>query len=271
MATRGCRGGGAAGLVSSTRSLSCGGTTLPGGGITGRGGGATGFSGTGAGTCSRAGSSPGGAGCATSFGSGASEISAGAGGSAAGWGVSISAGVAVAGAGATGLLTGSGGGSWSGSSMMAGFSSTGFSAPRAGVATSTGWAAGGPSTPSGLCGASASGGAAGLGASDLAVLTRRGGGSVEIGFGGSAFLAGTPLRPLCPAGVSANMSPPGRAMLRCLASLSTNWRATTSSIVLDALRTSMPWSRFSSATTSWLVVPSNSATLYIRTVANAHL
>jgi hypothetical protein len=29
----------------------------------------------------------------------------------------------------------------------------------------------------------------------------------------------------------------------------------------------MPWSRFSSAVTSWLVVLSSSATLYIRTVA----
>jgi len=57
------------------------------------------------------------------------------------------------------------------------------------------------------------------------------------------------------------MSPPGSAIFRCRASRSTNWRATTSSIVLDALLTSMPWSRFSSATTSWLVVPSSSATL----------
>src|SRR6266404_5401064 len=56
-------------------------------------------------------------------------------------------------------------------------------------------------------------------------------------------------------------------MLRCFARRSTNWRATTSSIVLEALFTSMPWSRLSSAVTSWLVVPSNSAILKIRTVA----
>ena len=41
-------------------------------------------------------------------------------------------------------------------------------------------------------------------------------------------------------GVSAKMSPVGSVMLRCRARRSTNWRATTSSIVLDALLTSMP-------------------------------
>ena len=46
----------------------------------------------------------------------------------------------------------------------------------------------------------------------------------------------------CPlaTGVSAKMSPLGSVMLRCFARRSTNWRATTSSIVLDALFTSMP-------------------------------
>jgi hypothetical protein len=62
-------------------------------------------------------------------------------------------------------------------------------------------------------------------------------------------------------GVSAKISPVGSVMRRCFASRSTNWRATTSSIVLDALFTSIPWSRLSSAVTSWLVVPSSSATL----------
>jgi len=42
------------------------------------------------------------------------------------------------------------------------------------------------------------------------------------------------------AGCSANMSPPGNEMLRCRATRSTNERATTSSIVLDALFSSMP-------------------------------
>jgi hypothetical protein len=41
-------------------------------------------------------------------------------------------------------------------------------------------------------------------------------------------------------GPSAKMSPVGSEMLRWRASRSTNWRATTSSIVLDALFTSMP-------------------------------
>jgi hypothetical protein len=50
-------------------------------------------------------------------------------------------------------------------------------------------------------------------------------------------------------------------MLRWRASRSTNWRATTSSMVLDALFTSMPWSRFKSAMTSWLDVLRSSATL----------
>jgi len=50
-------------------------------------------------------------------------------------------------------------------------------------------------------------------------------------------------------------------MPRWRASRSTNWRPTTSSMVLDALLTSIPWSRLSSAVTSWLVVPRSSATL----------
>jgi hypothetical protein len=97
----------------------------------------------------------------------------------------------------------------------------------------------------------------------LAVLTSLGGGSTgAAGLTGSTdFLAGDGgFLPLA-AGVSANISPPGSEMFRCRARRSTNWRATTSSIVLEALLTSMPWSRLSSAVTSWLVVPSSSATL----------
>jgi hypothetical protein len=41
-------------------------------------------------------------------------------------------------------------------------------------------------------------------------------------------------------GVSAKISPVGSEMPRCFESRSTNWRATTSSIVLEALLTSMP-------------------------------
>ena len=75
------------------------------------------------------------------------------------------------------------------------------------------------------------------------VPTVRGGGSAgATGLGGSgAFLAAPPfLIPPFGAGVSAKMSPVGSEMLRCRASRSTNCRATTSSIVLDALLTSMP-------------------------------
>jgi hypothetical protein len=96
----------------------------------------------------------------------------------------------------------------------------------------------------------------------LTVLTNRGGGRAgAAGFGGSgAFLAVVGFLPLA-TGVSAKMSPVGRAMPRWRASRSTNWRPTTSSMVLDALLTSIPWSRLSSAVTSWLVVPRSSATL----------
>jgi hypothetical protein len=46
--------------------------------------------------------------------------------------------------------------------------------------------------------------------------------------------------PFAGAGVSANMSPLGSDIPRCRAIRSTNDRATTSSIVLDALFSSMP-------------------------------
>ena len=72
------------------------------------------------------------------------------------------------------------------------------------------------------------------------VFTRRGGGSAgATGLGGSGFLAAPGFFGLC-TGVSANMSPPGSEIPRCRAIRSTNCRATTSSIVLDALFTSIP-------------------------------
>ena len=77
----------------------------------------------------------------------------------------------------------------------------------------------------------------------FAVLTRRGGGSTgAAGFTGSAafFPNAGFLPPFGGAGVSAKMSPVGNVILRWRARRSTNWRATTSSIVLDALFTSMP-------------------------------
>jgi hypothetical protein len=83
------------------------------------------------------------------------------------------------------------------------------------------------------------------------------------GFAGSGFFAFAAgfFAPGFITGPSANMSPPGSVMLRSRASRSTNWRATTSSIVLEALFNSMPCARLSSASTSWLLVLRSSATL----------
>ena len=63
------------------------------------------------------------------------------------------------------------------------------------------------------------------------------------------------------AACSEKMSPLGSVMPRCLASRSTNCRATISSSVLEALLSSMPWFFFNNARTSWLVVLRSSATL----------
>jgi hypothetical protein len=102
----------------------------------------------------------------------------------------------------------------------------------------------------------------GAGVGGLAVFTSRGAGIAGVaGFGGSgARPAGffAPVRAV--AGVSANDALEGTLIPRCRARRETNSLATTSSIVLDALFTSMPWSRFSSAITSWLVVLRSSAT-----------
>src|SRR5436853_62774 len=81
------------------------------------------------------------------------------------------------------------------------------------------------------------------GCAGLIVLTRRGGPSTgAAGLAGSAFLGAVVFfaPPFGGAGVSANMSPPGSEMPRCRATRSTNDRATTSSMVLDALFSSIP-------------------------------
>jgi hypothetical protein len=99
-------------------------------------------------------------------------------------------------------------------------------------------------------------------ATGFTVLMRRGGPSVgAAGFGGSTFLAVADFLAGTGAERSAKMSPLGSVIPRWRARRSTNCRPTTSSMVLEALLTSIPWSRLSSATTSWLVVPSSSATL----------
>jgi hypothetical protein len=67
--------------------------------------------------------------------------------------------------------------------------------------------------------------------------------------------------PFAAAGVSAKDAFDGTLSPRCRDMRDTNSRATTSSMVLDALFTSMPWSRLSSAITSWLEVFRSSATL----------
>jgi hypothetical protein len=90
--------------------------------------------------------------------------------------------------------------------------------------------------------ASGGGAAAGVspaGAATFALLTRRGGGSEGAAFTGSGALPAG-FRPFTGVGVSANDAFDGTVMLRCRARRSTNCRATTSSIVLDALFTSMP-------------------------------
>jgi hypothetical protein len=114
-----------------------------------------------------------------------------------------------------------------------------------------------------VTGGAATASAAGGGAGGFAVFTRRGAGIAgAAGFGGSgARPAGFLATPRAAAGVSAYEALDGTLSPRCRASRLTNSRATTSSIVLDALFTSMPWSRFNSAITSWLVVLSSSATL----------
>jgi hypothetical protein len=78
------------------------------------------------------------------------------------------------------------------------------------------------------------------GAGGFAVFTRRGGGRAAAGgrCGSGALAAG--FRPRAGPGVSANDALDGTVMFRWRASRSTNCRATTSSIVLDALFTSMP-------------------------------
>jgi hypothetical protein len=111
-------------------------------------------------------------------------------------------------------------------------------------------------------GASAGGSSTCAVAAGLIVLTSLGRSTGAAGFTGSGalppfaglFFAGV-------AGVSANSAPWGRVILRALAWRSTNWRATISSIELDALFTSMPVSFLSRAMASGLDKPNNSATL----------
>ncbi len=205
--TRTGRRGGAGGACpvfgSSTRRRIVGGTTRPvGGGIVGRGTGGT--------------TAPAEAGAED-----VDSARAGSGDSIVGSSVTTVIGGAESG-GAAGSTTGSG----CCATGCGGSASAGGGATGAGTSTGSA-AAGGATTASG-------GGAAGF-----ADFTRRGGGSEgAAGFGGSALPAG--FLPLAAAGVSANEALEGTVKLRWRARRETNSRATTSSIVLDALLTSIP-------------------------------
>lgn len=135
---------------------------------------------------------------------------------------------------------------------MAGSSTTGAGAMAAGgsgeasaiggAGTGSGSAAtgsGGAETAAGS-GSRAAAGAATASAGGFADLTRRGGGSAgAAGLGGSApFPPG--FFPLAAAGVSANDAFDGTLSPRVRAIRATNSRATTSSMVLEALLTSIP-------------------------------
>ena len=178
-------------------------------------------------------------------------------------------GAAAAGFAATGRAAAGAGGSSTTGSGAAGSSITGAGSSGCGVAAAAAGAGAGASSGSsaGAGGASSSIGsstAVAAGAAGFAVFTSRGGASVgAAGLAGSGFLAFAAgfFAPGFATGPSANMSPPGSVMLRSRARRSTNCRATTSSIVLDALFSSMPCARLSSASTSWLLVLRSSATL----------
>jgi hypothetical protein len=85
-------------------------------------------------------------------------------------------------------------------------------------------------------------------------MSRGGGSACAAGLGGSAgaapFFAGPDGFLADLTAPSENMSPLGSSILRCRASRSTNWRATISSSVLEALFNSMPWFCFNSCRTS---------------------
>ena len=118
----------------------------------------------------------------------------------------------------------------------------------------TSGSASGTTTGSAPCAGEASTGASASAAAGLIVLMSRGRsvGATDGGSGFPAFFA---------TGVSANNGPVGRTMRRFRAWRSTNWRATISSIELEALFTSIPVSALRRFMASWLDRPSNSATL----------
>src|SRR5690606_23901059 len=237
--TRGCRSGGAdtGRSGSSTRRRMDGGTTRP----FGR-----------AGSCAAAG--------AAAWGMVSVEDSSAAGaaasaGAAADGSVTAAAGTASGAGSATGVSAGAGAGV---STAVGACSSTG----GAGGVSTTSRASTGAGGSAGGSDGGAGGGTGGRGAAVLDAFTRRGGGRVgPFGASGTAGLPPFLLERAVAASLNIWLGDEGSAMLRFRAWRSTNWRATTSSIVLEALFTSMPASERSRSMTSWLVVFSSSATL----------
>jgi hypothetical protein len=140
--------------------------------------------------------------------------------------------------GASSTSTGGGGST----STVGGGGGGGVATVATGTRTSTGSGSTAGAGGGGGVGATPTGAVASVAGCGLTVLTRRGGPRTgAVGFGGSTFLgAGAFLAVLAGTACSANMSPPGSEMLRCRARRSTNERATTSSIVLEALFSSIP-------------------------------
>ena len=150
-----------------------------------------------------------------------------------------SGGASGAGAGSSTVAAGA-------AAIGAGSTAGGGGSTRAGSGAGATSAAGASAGAAAAAGPSSTAAGAAAGCAGLIVLTRRGGPRTgAVGFAGSGFFAAVVvffalLPGFTGAAVSANMSPLGSEMPRCRATRSTNDRATTSSIVLDALFSSMP-------------------------------
>ena len=167
--------------------------------------------------------------------------------------------VATTGASGSAGVSGSG----DGSGAVSGAASTAGSGSIA-VTVSTGGGTG-TTVASGSAGTSSSV----FGGATLGDLTSRGGPSLGRIAGSGRGERFAPFRlVLEEAGLFENSGPVGRFTSRSRATRSANCLATISSMVLEALFTSMPCSRLSRSMISWLGIPSTSATLYIRIVAN---
>ena len=181
----------------------------------------------------------------------------GAGGAGGGGAIVTGAAAATAGAGSA-----AGGGSTTGAvATTGGAISCGGATTSTGSASMTGVGASASMTGAGSCACSISAGTdPSPSACGRKVLINRGRSAAGAGLGGSGALPPLPGDFFC-AGASAKSGPVGSAICRLRACRSTNWRATISSIELEALFTSMPVSCLSRVIASWLERPSSSATL----------